>query len=178
MKQSISILLFAAALLAGCGASPNKSADVSSIVRKTLDQAGLKDVSVSQDRDKGIVTLGGHVGSESEKMQAESLTKPLAQGQVVAMEIAVVPPGAESVAKAINKDLDKGIESNVDAALRLARLYDSVKYEVKNAVVTLNGDVPSQAIRATAEDVVARVPNVKQVVNTLQVKGQKATSTN
>jgi len=27
--------------------------------RKSLDQAGFKDVSVSQDRDKGIVTLSG-----------------------------------------------------------------------------------------------------------------------
>jgi osmotically-inducible protein OsmY len=53
-----------------------------------------------------------------------------------------------------------------------------VKYEVKNAVVTLAGEVVSQTIRATAEDIVSRVPNVKQVVNTLQIKGQKATSSN
>ena len=29
--------------------------------RTSLDQAGFKDVSVSQDRDKGVVTLSGHV---------------------------------------------------------------------------------------------------------------------
>jgi ferritin-like metal-binding protein YciE len=29
--------------------------------RKSLDQANLKEVSVSQDRDKGVVTLGGRV---------------------------------------------------------------------------------------------------------------------
>ncbi len=71
-----------------------------------------------------------------------------------------------------------GIEHNVDAALLRARLHDSVKYEVKNAVVTLTGEVQSQTIRATAEDIASRVPNVKQVVNTLQIKGQKATSSN
>ncbi|MBK5295295.1 MAG: hypothetical protein JJE04_26910 [Acidobacteriia bacterium] len=30
-------------------------------IRSSLDQAGFKDVSVKQDRDKGVVTLGGHV---------------------------------------------------------------------------------------------------------------------
>jgi osmotically-inducible protein OsmY len=53
-----------------------------------------------------------------------------------------------------------------------------VKYSVKNHVVTLTGDVDSQATRATAQQVAASVPNVQQVVNELQVKRQKATSSN
>ena len=40
---------------------------VSDSIRKSLDQADLKDVSVSQDRDKGVITLGGHVPSDSGK---------------------------------------------------------------------------------------------------------------
>ncbi len=39
---------------------------------------GFKNVSVSQDRDKGIVTLGGQVASDNDKSQAETLTKSLA----------------------------------------------------------------------------------------------------
>jgi osmotically-inducible protein OsmY len=44
-------------------------------------------------------------------------------------------------------------------------------------VVTLTGEVNSHSTRALAEQIASSVPNVKQVVNDLQVKGQKATST-
>jgi osmotically-inducible protein OsmY len=100
----------------------------------------------------------------------------MAIDQVVANEIAVLTPGAESDAKAVNSDLDKGIEHNLDAALVQAKLHKTVKYVVKAGVVTLAGDVVSQSERARAEQVAAAVPNVKQVVNELQVKNQKASS--
>jgi osmotically-inducible protein OsmY len=47
---------------------------------------------------------------------------------------------------------------------------------VKNGVVTLKGDVASQGRRAQVEKLVTAVPNVKQVVNELEVKSQKASS--
>jgi len=120
------------------------------------------------------VTLGGEVASDSDKAQAESLAKSLAGTQVVANQIAVVPVGAEKEAKAINADLDGGIEKNLDAALIQNKMHDDVKYKVKSGVVTLTGEVNSQYKRDPAEKVVTRVPNVKQVVNDLQVKNQKA----
>ena len=43
----------------------------------------------------------------------------------------------------MNSDLDKGIESNLDAALIRDNLHDDVKYAVKNNVVTLTGEVDS-----------------------------------
>jgi len=55
-------------------------------------------------------------------------------------------------------------------------MHDDVKYEVKSNVVTLTGEVNSQLKRDQAERVAAGVPNVKQVVNDLQVKNQKASS--
>ena len=163
--------------LAGCSPDVPKPADTSGTVRKALNQAGLKNVSVSEDRAKGVLTLGGQVETEAQKSQAEFIAKPLAAGQVVAVEIAVVPVGAENTAKAINSDVDMGIEKNLDAALRRSNLHDFVKYKVKNSVVTLSGEVQSEATRTIAEKVSAGVPYVKQVVNTLQVKNQKATST-
>jgi hyperosmotically inducible protein len=95
---------------------------------------------------------------------------------VAADQIAVLPPGAEKDAKAMNKDLDKGIEQNLDAALIQNKLHSHVKYAVKNLVVTLSGEVRSQDARQQAARVAAAVPNVQQVVNELQVKNQKATS--
>jgi len=84
--------------------------------------------------------------------------------------------GAEEEARAVNSDLDQGIEKNLDAALIQNKLHKSVKYEVKNGVVTLTGEVNSENKRALAESVAAGVPNVTQVVNNLQVKNQKASS--
>ena len=162
--------------LVGCSTTSTKTADVSGGIRTSLDQAGFKDVSVTQDRDKGIVTLGGHVARDGDKSQAESIARSLAGTQVVANQIAVIPPGVESDAKTVNADLDKGIESNLDAALIMENLHESVKFAVKNHVVTLSGEVDSPSKRARAEAVASVVPNVQQVVNVLQVKGQKATS--
>ena len=172
---SICAALLAAGILAGCSQAP-KSPDVAASIRSSLDQAGFKDVSVSQDREKGVVTLNGHVPSDGDKAQAQSIAASIAGGQVVSNQIAVIPPGAENAAKAMNSDLDDGIGKNLDAALIQNKLHKSVNYSVKNHVVTLTGEVASQSARRHAESVASSVPNVFQVVNELQVKNQKATS--
>ena len=98
--------------LLGCSNSPTKSPDVTDSVRRSLDQAGYKDVSVTQDRDKGVITLTGHVPSDADKSQAEEIAKSYAASQVVSDQIAVLPPGAESDTKTVNSDLDKGIDAS------------------------------------------------------------------
>jgi hyperosmotically inducible protein len=168
--------LLIAASLAACSVEPTKSPDVADSIRKSLDLAGLKDVSVSQDRDKGVVTLTGTTASGADKAQAESIAKTIAGSQVVSDEIAVRPPGDESTARKVDSDLDKGIEKNFDAVLVRHKLDSTVKYDVKNGVVTLKGHVNSQSRRAMVEKLATGVPNVKQVVNELEVKDQKATS--
>jgi hyperosmotically inducible periplasmic protein len=170
------LALAVAGILAGCSAPTAKSPDVSDSIRKSLDQAGFKDVSVREDRDKGVVTLGGQVASTDAKSDAESLAKSLAGVQVVADQIAVIPVGGEKDAKAVNSDLDKGIEQNLDAALIQNKMHDTVKYEVKSGVVTLSGEVNSEDTRTQAAKIATGVPNVQQVVNDLQVKDQKASS--
>lgn len=117
LKPCLSLLAVAiAATLVGCSTTTTKAADVSGGIRTSLDQAGLQDVSVSQDRDKGVVTLGGHVAGDGDKSQAESIARSIAAAQVVANQIAVVPPGLKTEAENVNTDLDKGIASNLDAA--------------------------------------------------------------
>lgn len=176
-KTSLSLLaVLSAGILIGCSTMSTKAASVSDSIRSALDRAGYKDVSASQDREKGVVTLGGHVTTDLDKAQAESIAKSFAGTEVVANQIAVLPLGAESEAKTVNSDLDNGIESNLHAAL-VADNFHNVKYSVKNHVVTLTGEVHSSARRARAEAVAAGVPNVQQVVNELQIKHQKATST-
>jgi hyperosmotically inducible periplasmic protein len=177
-KSTLGLLtVVIAGTLAGCS-SMQKSADVTDSIRKSLDQSGYKDVSVSQDRDKGVVTLTGHVAVPNDKAQAEQVARALAPGQVIADEIAVLPAGGESAAKAMNSDVDSAIGKLIDAALIQNQLHDSVKYAVKSGVVTLTGEVHSQADRVTTQNLAAAVPNVQQVVNELQVKDQKATGSN
>jgi len=150
-------------------------ADVADNIRKSLDQANLKDVSVSQDRDKGVVTLTGTTGSDSDKAQAESIAKSIAVSQVVSNEIAVRPANDASTVKKVDSDTDNAIDKNLHAVLVKNRLDHTVKYDVKNGVVTLSGTVNSPAKRAEVEKMATKVPNVQQV-NELQVKNQKATS--
>jgi hyperosmotically inducible periplasmic protein len=168
------LTLLAVGSLAGC--SKSKSPDVSDSIRKSLDQANLKSVSVSQDRDKGVVTLTGNVATDSDKAQAESIAKSNAAGQVVADEIAVVPPGDAGDTKTVNSDLDGGIDKNLNAALVQNKFQHGITCKVKNGVVTLTGEVNSQAKRAQIEQIASGVPNVQQVVNELEIKNSKATT--
>src|SRR5438874_13816017 len=109
--NSIIVILIAAGLTA-CSNTPTKSPDVSDNIRKALDQSNLKDVSVSQDRDKGVVTLSGSTASEADKAQAESIAKSNAGSQVVSNQIAVRPPGNESAEKTVDADTDKAIDKS------------------------------------------------------------------
>ena len=173
---SIFLIVFVISVASGCTNHSTKAPDVTASIRQALDQAGLKDVSVSQDRDKNLITLTGKVANDNDKMQAESIARSIAGTQVVSNQISVRPPGQESTAKKVESDLDKGIEKNLDAVLVQHRLAKDVRNDVNNGVVTLKGSVRSQSQRATVEKLAAQVPNVKQVVNELEVKNQKATS--
>lgn len=161
----------------GCSDRPPKAPDVTSDIRHALDQAGLTDVSVKQDRDKNVVTLKGNVQSDDDKSRAESIARSIAGTQVVANEIGVRPSGSEGTARKVESDLDSGIDKNLEAMLVQHKLKGDVSYDVNNGVVTLKGDVPSQSQRSSVEKMAKQVPNVKQVVNELEVKNQKATST-
>jgi hyperosmotically inducible protein len=177
-KTIVSSLLLTLALAAGVACTEKaKAPDVKPNIEQALNQAGLKDVSVSQDRDKGVITLTGNVGSDADKLQAQSIAQNIAGSEVVSNEVAVRPAGEESTAKTVDSDLDKAIDKNLDAKLVEMKLQHDVSYDVKNGVVTLKGNVSSQSKRTMVEKVASDVPNVKQVVNELEIKNQKATTT-
>ena len=173
----VSVLYVAIAIAASLGCSDrSKAPDVSNDIRHALGEGGLNDVSVSQDRDKGVVTLGGKVRTDDDKARAESIAKSIAGNEVVSNEIGVRPNGGEGTAKKVDSDLDSGIDKNLDAMLVQHKLKDDVRYDVSNGVVTLKGTVPSQDRRSSVQKLAEQVPNVKQVVNELEVKHQRATS--
>lgn len=140
-------------------------------VKQSLEQADLTDVSVSEDKDKNTITLGGTVHSESAKTDAGNVARAAAGTRVVANEISVQPVGAESQAKDIASNLDDGIENNYKAVL-IAKGLDKehINFDAKNGVLTLKGSVKTPPARKEAEQLAQSVPNVQQVLNQLRVK--------
>ena len=139
-------------------------------VKKALEQAELKDVTVAEDRDKNTITLGGKVHSENAKQQAGEVAQATAGNRIVANEISVQPVGAESAARNIAENVDDAIEKNFKAALISKGLdKQSIHFKANNGVLTLKGKVKSPQQRQQAEQVAANVPNVAQVVNEIEV---------
>jgi len=94
------LTLLALGTLAGCSTTAKKSADaadteksleLSNEIRKSLDLAGLKDVSASHNRTNGMVTLTGQVQAEDQRSKAESIAKSMAAGHEVSNQISVMP---------------------------------------------------------------------------------------
>ena len=175
--KAVAVGLIAFVVSVGLGCSNRQQApDVTSDIRHALDQAGLKDVKVSQDRVKAVVSLTGDVATDSDKSRAETIAHSIAGDQVVSNEIGVRPNGDQSSARKVDSDLDSAVDKNLDAMLVQHRLKDNVRYDVKNGVVTLKGNVASEAQRTSVEKLAKDVPNVKEVVNELDVKTRWATS--
>jgi len=172
LKSVLLSSIMAMALLSAIACNQNSRANrsVGDSVKNALEQADLKDVTVSDDADKNTVTLGGTLHSEDAKARAAGVAKSAAGNRIIANEISVQPVGAESEAKAVASNLDDAIEHDYKAAL-IAHHLDklSVHFDAKNAVLTLTGTVKNSAQREQAEQLASKVPNVKQVVNQLQV---------
>src|SRR5581483_2213067 len=156
--KTVLIVLIAFAITATLACSNRQKApDVSSDIRHALDQAGLNDVKVDQDRDKGVVNLTGKVGSDEDKARAESIARSIAGEQVISNEIGVRPSGDQGTARKVDSDLDSAIDKNLDAMLVQHHLKHDVRYDVNNGVVTLKGNVASQAQRSSVEKLAAQV---------------------
>jgi osmotically-inducible protein OsmY len=157
--------------IASWGQLLGKSRSEADNVKRALQQADLKDVTVSDDSSKNTITLGGTVHSEEAKARAASVAKSAAGNRQIANEISVQPVGEESRARAVASNLDDGIENDYKAQL-LARHMDklSIHYKAKNGVLILSGSVKNAGERREAEQLASKVPNVRQVVNQLEVR--------
>jgi hyperosmotically inducible protein len=165
-------------VVSGCNNKPAHP-DEKSAVTNAMSSNNLTDVSVSQDQDKGVMTLKGDVASADQKSQAEALAKQAAPDYTVANEIGVRPSGAESQAKAVDSNLDSAIEDNFKASLKANKHLDdqSIDYSAKNGTLMLKGSVKTAAQKREAEALAKQVPNVQQVVNEIEVKPGKHSTT-
>jgi osmotically-inducible protein OsmY len=88
-------------------------------------------------------------------------------------------PGAPASLQALRGQLkDAGLTGAVKTAFELNRTLKPLPIHVstEGEVVTLRGDVPNEEVKAVAERVAAAVPDVRQVVDHMQVKGGPAES--
>ncbi len=159
------------ALLLGIACTNHKQASYKDSVKTALEQADLKDVDVSEDKDRNTITLSGKLHSDDAKQKATEVAKANAGERIVVNEVTVEPVGQESQAKNIASNVDDGIENNYKAALVSKGLdKQHIRFNAKNGVITLKGSVKTPTQRKEAEQIAQSVPNVQQVVNEIDVK--------
>jgi hyperosmotically inducible protein len=165
------VLLGGAMVIAGCNKSHPDEKDA---VTNSLNSNHLSNVSVSQDRDKGVMTLSGNVDSADAKNQAESLAKQAAPDYTVANEIGVRPPQMAN-AGSVASNLDSAIEDNFKAEIKAHQNLDdqSIHGSAKNGTLVIKGSVKTAAQKKEVGTLAKQVPNVQQVVNELEVKPGK-----
>jgi len=167
----VGVIVLTLAFFVGCQQQRAEQPSVEESVERSLEQTGLKDIKVSEDREKRVVTLEGQVKSEAEKQQAEDAARKAASGWVVANELLVAPEGMEDRKEDVASAEDDAIKSHLDAEFKKARLDElDLKYSIANGVVTLEGEVDNAQQRKQAEKIAASAPNVEQVVNKIDVK--------
>ena len=157
--------------VAGCHAN---HADEKDAVTNSLKTNSLGEVNVSQDREKGVMTLKGDVATDDQKQQAGTLAQQAAPDYQIANEIGVRPPNADQ-AGAVASNVDKGIEDNFKAAIKAHKALDdqSISGSAKNGTLEIKGSVKTAQQKAEVEKLAKKVPNVQQVVNELEVKPNK-----
>jgi hyperosmotically inducible protein len=171
------IVMGSAMVIAGCQNSSHP--DEKSAVTNSLNSNNLSSIDVSQDRDKGVMTLKGNVASDNDRQQAEAIARQSAPDYTIANEIGVRPPDAQN-AGAVASNLDSAIEDNFKASIKAnENLNDqSIHASAKNGTLVITGSVKTSAQKNEVGSLAKRVPNVQQVVNELDVKPDKHSTPN
>jgi hyperosmotically inducible periplasmic protein len=165
------LLLGGALIIGGC----NKSyPDEKSAVDQALTSSDFGTVGASQDRDKGVITLRGNVGTPGDKDRAGKIAQRAAPDYTIANEIGVRPEGVPNAA-GMDSKLDSAIEDQFKAQIKSHRNLDdqSISGSAKNGTLVIKGSVKTAEQKVQAEGLAKQLPNVQQVVNELKVKSDK-----
>lgn len=145
-------------------------------VYNALDQNDLRSVTISQDRQAGVITLSGVVGSADRQKRAEQIAQQAAPGYSIVDRIQVDTSGIQSEIQSSTQDaqLDSAIESHFKATLAAHKTLKTqrIKCAAFNGTLTLTGTVTNYKQRQEAEELARKVPQVQHVVNELQIAGK------
>jgi hyperosmotically inducible protein len=184
LNYSPSSILLAGAIVAGgalviAGCQSTGHPDEKAAVTNSLNSNNFGSIDVSQDQQKGVMTLKGNVASEDDRKQAENLAKQSAPDYTIADEIGVRPPDAQN-AGSVASNLDSAIEDNFKATIKAHENLDdqSIHASAKNGTLVITGSVKTTTQKSEVSSLAKHVPNVQQVVNELDVKPGKHSTPN
>jgi osmotically-inducible protein OsmY len=170
--------LAAACLLAGCNNGP-KYPDSKAQVTSSLAQDSLSNLTVSQDRKQGLITLTGTVPSEEKKLQAEDIAKSAAPKYRIVDQTGVLPaassgaplPSTEVTAtpSQTNVEIQQQFNERVKLHHSLARPGNTITATSKNGDLIITGKVRAQSDKREVEKLANSISNVQKVEDDLTV---------
>lgn len=172
---SAATMLATTVFLTGCMRAGHP--DVKLAVYNALDQHDLRSVTVSQDREAGVITLSGIVGADDRKQRAEQLAQQSAPGYSIVDRIQVDSAGLQNAEKAASQttELDSAIQLRYKARLSAnpALKNQKIQFFASNQTLTLRGSVNNARERKEAEELARKVPQVQHVINEIQIRPGK-----
>jgi osmotically-inducible protein OsmY len=149
--------LAATPMMTACDRSP-ANPDYEGRVKESLKAAKIDDVKPDWKADEKALHLSGDVENAADKARAEELAQ-----QVVGTSGRVVNEVKVAGTNAAFKEDDEWDRDNTD-----------LKFDVNAGVVTVKGTAASAAIKDRVSSKVRAIPGVKDVVNDLEIKPEKA----
>ncbi len=176
MKQTFSLLsaclfVFALTMAGSACARNNQENDAKARVDKALDDANLKDVHTSWDKDANVVHLTGTVKTPTDKQRADEVAtgavgtsgRVLDELKVEGMDEKPVSDTDKTIGDTLKSEIDK------DPVLRDRTIH----FDVNQEVVTVTGNVRTAAEKAKVTEIVRHTDGVKQLANELKVEPKK-----
>lgn len=156
-------LLMSTALAAACNTGPDPEAQVS----EELKAANIEDVNVDYDRSNRVLHLKGEVDTPTDSQRAEQIaTRAIGTSGRVANELTVAGMNdrtADDMDGAIRRELNAKVSNDMTLQNR------SINFDVNNGVVTIKGDVQSEAERQKVGELARGTSNVRDIVNALNI---------
>ena len=146
----------------------NRGPDPKEQVSDQLKTANIHDVNVDYDRDAKVVHLKGADDSAAERARAEQIAeRAVGTTGRVANELTV-----KGVTDRTADDHDGDIRSELKAKVDNDSVLKDrdINFDVNNGVVTIKGDVGTAAEKQKVGQMAQSTQNVKDVVNSLDVK--------
>lgn len=144
-------------------------------VDKALKDANVKNVNVDYDKNANVVHLKGKVDTTYDKDRADQIANSVVgtSGKVL-NELTV-----EGMDEKTADDMDSQIKTHLNDAVKAdSNLTDeNIDFHVNNGVVTVTGEVKSEAEKERVSQIAKGTTGVKDVANELTIKGQKSKAT-
>lgn len=169
MRRFVGVSLFSAVLMSlvvvgACNRGPDPKAQVSD----ELKNANIHDVNVDYDRSAKVVHLKGAVDSGTERSRAEEIAQRVVGTTGTVANELTVKGATDRTADDHDGDIRRVLKDKVDNDSVLKDRH--INFDVNNGVVTIKGDVKTAAEKQQVGQIAQSTENVKEVVNSLDVK--------